>query len=692
MGEVLILLLALLIQNPSTILAVTVTAANAPVAGAEVRAQNQRVMTDERGEARLAVSPGTIEVTVMKEGFAPATMTITVAAGQTGPIPVALELQPSIEEEVIVVSATRTDRRVEDLAMRVEVLEAEEIEEKQLMTPGDIVMMLNEMGGLRVQATSPSLGAASVRVQGMRGRYTRFLSDGLPLFGDVGGLGLLQIPPTDLAQVEVIKGVASALYGAGALGGVVDLISRRAGEQPTRELLVNRTSLGGTDAVLFAAQPLNEQWSMTTLAGGHWQTKKDVDKDGWADLAGYSRAVVRPRIFWNDNNGRSLFGTGGVTWEQRDGTREALDTSRVDAGFVAQTPIARRYVATLRVSATRKRQDHTLDSMLEHTRQQNVFAEAAVRGGGPHQTWVAGLAFERVSLDPRERPDLKYTYTVPGVFAQDDVEIRQWLIVSASARVDKHSTYGTFVSPRLSTLVRGGAWNSRVSIGRGFFAPSALTDDTEAAGLLRLRVPRPLTAERGRSTSWDVSRTFGPATLTGTLFHYRVTDPVGVDRSTYSLVNLREPTITRGAETVATIRVDEFSVTGTYTYVRSREGDGTSRAEAPLTPRHSAGFVSMWEREGVGRAGFEAYFTGRQRLEDNPFADRSRPYVLFGGLVERRLGKYRLFVNVENLANVRQTNWNPILRPTPSADGRHTVDAWAPLDGRVVNGGIKIVF
>lgn len=66
---------------------------------------------------------------------------------------------------------------------------------------------------MRVQATSPSLGAASVRIQGMQGRYTRFLSDGLPLFGQhVGGLGLLQIPPTDLGQVEVIKGVASASH------------------------------------------------------------------------------------------------------------------------------------------------------------------------------------------------------------------------------------------------------------------------------------------------------------------------------------------------------------------------------------------------------------------------------------------------------------------------------------------------
>lgn len=111
---------------------------------------------------------------------------------------------------------------------------------------------------LLFKATSPSLGAASVRVQGMRGRYTRFLSDGLPLFGDeVGGVGLLQIPPTDLGQVEVIKGVASALHGAGALGGVVDLISRRPGKEPTREALVNRTTLGGTDAVVFAAQPLD---------------------------------------------------------------------------------------------------------------------------------------------------------------------------------------------------------------------------------------------------------------------------------------------------------------------------------------------------------------------------------------------------------------------------------------------------
>jgi outer membrane receptor protein involved in Fe transport len=152
--------------------------------------------------------------------------------------------------------------------MRVEVLAREEIEEKMLMTPGDIVMMLNEMGGMRVQTTSPSLGAASVRIQGMRGRYTRVLSDGLPLFGEVDGLGPLQIPPMDLGQVEVIKGVASALYGAGAMGGVINLLSRRPGAEPEEEFLVNRSTRGATDAVTYLSRTFTRGWSGSLLGGG----------------------------------------------------------------------------------------------------------------------------------------------------------------------------------------------------------------------------------------------------------------------------------------------------------------------------------------------------------------------------------------------------------------------------------------
>jgi iron complex outermembrane receptor protein len=699
------LALALQVQATARV-EIAVSSDAGPVPRAQIVVVGNTAETGTDGRITLQLPAGTIDITVIKEGFNPVSVTVTVEDGTGQVVPVVLERQAAIEEHVTV-SATRTDKRIEDQPMRVEVLEAEEIQEKQMMTPGDIVMMLNEMGGLRVQATSPSLGAASVRVQGMRGRYTRFLSDGLPLFGaDVGGLGLLQIPPTDLGQVEVIKGVASALYGAGALGGVVDLISRRPTTDPTQEVLVNRTSRGGTDAVFFAARPVAEHWSSTVLLGGHWQDRNDVDGDGWADLAGYSRGVIRPRLFWSDSAGRSVFATGGAMWETRNGGtipgavlpatgepfRESLETTRFDGGIVAQTPIARRYMLTARLSATRRVEDHQLGDSFEHDTEDTLFTELALRGTARRQTWVGGLAFERSTLDPRDQPQFAYVFNVPGLFVQDDIELEPWLTLSASGRLDVHSEFGTFISPRLSALLRHDKWTTRASVGTGFFAPTALTEETEAAGLARLTVIAPLEAERGRSVSLDLTRVEGPISVTGTLFRYDVEDPAVVDRATYTLSTLSAPTINTGVELVATFRRAPFSVTATYTYVHSREGVGDERGDIPLTPRHSAGIVGMWEVEGRGRAGVEAYFTGRQRLEDNPYRSTSAGYVLFGGLVERRIRRVRLFVNVENLGGVRQTRWDPLIRPSQATDGRWTVDAWAPLDGRVLNGGIRVAF
>jgi iron complex outermembrane receptor protein len=131
-----------------------------------------------------------------------------------------------------------------------------------------------------------------------------------------------------------------------------------------------------------------------------------------------------------------------------------------------------------------------------------------------------------------------------------------------------------------------------------------------------------------------------------------------------------------------------------HAYTRSTEYDFATdgRREVPLTPRHAASLNVMWEGEEWGRAGMEAYYTGRQTLEDNPYRDVSVRYVLFGGLFERRVGRARLFVNVENLADIRQTKYDPLIRPVRLPDGRWTVDVWAPLDGRTWNGGVRVAW
>lgn len=64
-----------------------------------------------------------------------------------------------------------------------------------------------------------------------------------------------------------------------------------------------------------------------------------------------------------------------------------------------------------------------------------------------------------------------------------------------------------------------------------------------------------------------------------------------------------------------------------------------------------------------------------------------------GAMAERRVSEHvRLFINLENLTNTRQTRWGTILRPSRAPDGRWTVDGWAPLEGRVLNGGVRLIF
>ena len=177
---------------------------------------------------------------------------------------------------------------------------------------------------------------------------------------------------------------------------------------------------------------------------------------------------------------------------------EALDTRRYDVGGTMQTLVRSRYVLTARGAAAWQRHGHQFGEVRERDAHGTVFGEIALRGAAGRHTWVVGSAYERDAYRPTDVPRFTYAYDVPGLFAQDDVDLTSWLSISAGARIDWHNEYGTFVSPRLAGLFRAGAWTSRLSVGRGFFATTPLTEETEAAGLTRLQVQAPLRAERGR--------------------------------------------------------------------------------------------------------------------------------------------------------------------------------------------------
>jgi iron complex outermembrane receptor protein len=689
---------------------VLVTHDSVPIAGATVSASGASSRTAAAGAATLRLLPGRHLIVVTRIGYLPDTLEATAQSG--APVTVTADLTPIDMAEIVIVASTRTDRRIDDDPVRVEVLEREEIEEKILMTPGDISMLLNETSGLRVQTTSPSLGGASVRIQGLAGRHSQLLADGLPLYGgQAGGLGLLQIAPVDLGRVEVIKGAASALYGSSALGGVINLISRRPSDATEREILLNQTSRGGTDAVLWLSGPLSASWGATLIAGAHRQSQRDLDADGWTDLAGYERANVRPRAFWSNGLGSSLFATAGITTETREGGTmpdrtapdgapfpETLETQRADAGLVGRFLFSTWNVST-RASLMHQRHEHGFGSAEESDRHTTAFAEAAValqRGLG---TWLIGVAMQRDAYRSTTLPEFDYTHDVASAFAQATFDPSPRVALTVNARVDGHSEYGTAASPRLSALVRlPREWHMRASIGGGTFAPTPFTDETEVVGLGALEPLGRLDLERATTGSLDVGGPLGPFEVNGTLFASRVAGAIQVIASEsgamLALTNAPEPTRTHGAEAFARWSAEPWTVTASHTYVVATEHDpeSASRRDVPLTPRHASGIVAMWELEERARVGAEFYYTGEQALDDNPYREHSRAYVIVGLLAEYRLGRARLFVNGENLSNARQTRYDRLVRPSQGVGGRWTTDAWTELSGRTVNGGVRFAF
>lgn len=427
----------------------------------------------------------------------------------------------------VVVTTTRIPRRIADEPTRIEVVGPEEIQEETAMNPGDVSQFLNESSGLRVQITSPGLAAANVRIEGLPGRYTQILADGLPLYGgQAGSMSLLQTPPLDLGRVEVIKGVASALYGASALGGVINFISRR--PDGKHELLVNETTRQGTDTALWwSGAPARDGWSYSVTANADRQVAQDVNGDGWADIPAFRRAVVTPRLYWSGEGGRELYLTAGTVLEDRTGGTiaggrvpsgdpngtpflEALKTRQFDTGLIGKWPLTSGRELTVRASFMGRNQRQTFGGFYEPSDYRTALADAALNGTNGENRWVAGLTFQQDQYRDDALPVFDYTYRVPALFAQDELDIGRSLILTVGGRADAHNQYGTFFSPRVAALWRPGGksspWRLRLSLGGGFFAPTPLTEETEATGLARILPLAKLHAERGRGASVDINR------------------------------------------------------------------------------------------------------------------------------------------------------------------------------------------
>jgi len=688
--------------------------------------------SDARGLVQLAPAPapGT-RLRAEALGYKPRTLPAP-AAGST---PLTILLAPSAAEiDEVIVTATRTNSRIEDQPERIEVLGEEEMQEENGIKPGNIASLLGDIAGTQIQPTSPTTGNADLRIQGLQGQYSQILRDGLPLYGGfAGSFGILSVPPLDLRQIELLKGSNSTLFGGGAIAGLVNLVSKTPTlGTPQFTATLNQTTLRETNLNGFAAQR-GQRFGYSVFAGLTRQQDVDVDGDGFVDVPRVRSLTVHPRLFYYPNAHSQLAVGYTGTFESRRGGQQQAVRDEVEAlGSAAYfvTNTSQRHTAdavytndsvgtgrlTLKGAITNFGRDVLTNTVAFKANQTTYYTEASyLHEVGKNNTIVAGLNFNGEQLrnaDNRPTPLLStYTYSTVGFFAQDNWTPAPRFNLQAGLRYDHHNQYGGFVLPRLSAL-----WHltdvltARLNGGLGYRVPVPYVNALDERDYPQVQPLRGLTAETSQGLNGDLnySHTFAnfgdegePLVLTinQSFFYTRLQNPLilpdggivgGPGSATYqpgsgplTWQNASAPVTTRGLETYVRLRADETELYLGYVFTDARRDYDPANPHVELAARHEFAAVALTDFTDHFGGGIEASYTGQQYLSDG---STTPGYPIVAALLRYRTGPWTLVLNAENIFDYRQTRRERVVLPVGGSFSSPVFrELWAPVEGRVVN-------
>jgi iron complex outermembrane receptor protein len=294
-------------------------------------------------------------------------------------------------------------------------------------------------------------------------------------------------------------------------------------------------------------------------------------------------------------------------------------------------------------------------------------------------------------------PVRDYTHNTIGGFIQNTTDINEKWILEAGLRTDYNTDYGTFVLPRFSLLFKANnKLSSRIGGAMGYKLPTIFTEDAEK---LYYRGIQPLSTDQvDAETSIGGNFDINYKTILGDEMTFSINQLFFLTQLKNALV-LREDAITdmayfesadghmlsSGFETNIKLTYDDFKLYLNYAFVNTELQYDNINNQKPLTPKHNAGVVLFYEIEEKWSAGYEVYYTGKQF--DNSYNQKT-DYWTMGVMLMRHWERLSVFVNFENFTNVLQSDFEPlVMQPTSNPTFQ---EIWAPTDGFVFNGGIKL--
>jgi len=623
------------------------------------------------------------------------------------------------EEELdeIIIQSTRTSRTIKNTPTRIESIDSEELAEKANMKPGNVSMLLHESTGLQVQQTSATSGNASIRVQGLDGRYTQLLKDGYPNFGSfASGLSILEIPPLDLKQVEIIKGPASTLFGGGAIAGVINFISKTPNEKAENNFILNHSNIGQTNLGAYTSQRKGK-WGYAILGLVNFQDSYDVDKDDFSETPKSNNFTINPRLFYYPNENTSwMIGNSFTKGNMKGGDIHVID-GNIDANhtYFEQNQTLRNTTTIefdekfKNLSSFKFKQSLSFfDRKINIPNYQfsgfntNAFTDASYIWNKKNQTIISGMNFMYDNFNQKEDGTLDAKSVTTGAYVQHTWDISEYVKLENGLRFDNvdysninFSKNQFFILPKISTLFKiNNKWSSRIGGGLGYKIPTIFTEETEKNQYQNIKPLSNVVAERSIGGTADLNyktKIFEDLlfSINQMFFVTQINKPLVLENDGVNsfFVNASESVLSKGFETNAKfVFKEDFKLFVGYTFTNAEAKYLIGNQFLPLVPKNKLNLALIYERENNFKFGFESYFTDNQYLYNG---DQTPSFWIFGFMAEKTMWKhFSFFINFENFTDTRQSNYKRVVNGpnnNPTFD-----DIWTSTEGFTINGGLKL--
>jgi len=565
---------------------------------------------------------------------------------------------------------------------------------------------LQNVNGVRPQINCNICNTGDIHINGLEGPYTMVMIDGMPVVSGLSTVyGLSGIPQSLIERVEVVKGPASTLYGSEAVGGLINIITKRPADAPVLSVDVFGTSWGEINADLGGKFSIARRaQSLIGINYFSYNDPADHNNDGFTDVTLQNRISVFNKCDFEQKDNRVFSLAGRYVYEDRwggdmDWSRafrggdsiygESIYTSRWELFGTYQLPLKEKIM--LQFSANGHDQNSVYGNSPYIAQQYIGFGQVTWSKQLKNNDLLAGIPFRYTYYDDNTPATAvfdtsgsggnlpSHTY-LPGLFVQDEISIDAQNKLLLGIRYDYNSIHGSIFTPRFNYKWTSGDKNNvlRLGFGNGYRVANVFTEDHAALTGAREVV---FTEALDPETSWNGNVNFVKKIFTrggtfigldATVFYTYFTNKIIADYDTdpnkIIYDNLDGHAVSAGASLNMDITFDfglKLLAGGTYMDVYSVENG--LRARQMFTER----FTGVWNAGyTIGKIGVTIDYTGNvyspMRLPLLSATDPRSPYSPWWSIqniqITKRFKKgVELYGGVKNLLNWTPGKDNPFI-------------------------------